>query len=252
MRRPRAKFILALARSEWLAFWTGGAGGVSLFVFLALSGLLFYNSAAAYAAAGRGALVTGEALDAGVMLFSGAIPQLGLIILLVTPLSTMRAFSPSHSGGHWDLLLSWPVSRLEADLALWLGSFLSLSLTALLSLLPWAMLTFFGVGSFGLLLTSLLGFLLLTAAAAAVGLACASLAPGPLAASLATLGVLGALWALGWAAPYLPQLPAYLAQGLGIAPRLAHFALGFIDLNDAVYFLVLTIGGLAVTRPLSA
>jgi hypothetical protein len=73
-----------------------------------------------------------------------------------------------------------------------------------------------------------------------LGLALASLNPSPLAAALTSLGALASLWSLGWAAPYLPPWAAYLAQGLAIAPRLSHFALGLIDLNDVAYFLAMT------------
>ncbi|MDR2338989.1 MAG: hypothetical protein LBF40_02485 [Deltaproteobacteria bacterium] len=249
MRPPRIGQVLALARAEWASFWTGGSGGLSILVFLALSGLWLYNAVADYSLANMGALARGAALDANLALFSGSLNSVGLIIMLVTPLATMRAFAPFADGGHLDLLMALPLSRLEIALAHYLSSFLALSLLTLLSLLPYCILIALGVGSVPLLLCSFLGFLLLISAFVSVGLAVSSFAPGPLPSALCTLGVLGVFWAMGWAAPYLPQTLSSLAQGLAFAPRLAHFTIGLVDFNDMLYFLVLTLAGLSLARP---
>jgi ABC-2 type transport system permease protein len=244
----RPGFIAALARSEWRSFWTGGAGGLAALVFLVLSGLWFYNAVADYSLSNMDALSRGQALDAGLALFSGSLSQLGLIIMLVTPLATMRAFTVFTSGGHLDLLLAWPLSGREIVLGHYLASLMSLSLLALLSLLPYLILIALGVGGFKLLVTSLLGFVLLISAFVSVGLAVSSLTRSPLASAVGTLGVLGVFWALGWAAPYLPDTLAALAQGLAFAPRLGHFTLGLLDINDCLYFLALSAGALYLTR----
>jgi ABC-2 type transport system permease protein len=251
MRIGRIKFILTLTRAEWRSFWTGGAGGLAILVFLVLSGLWFYNAVADYSLANIGALGRGQAIDANLALFSGSLNSLGLIIMLVTPHCTMRAFTVFTSGGHLDLLLAWPLSRLEIVLGHYLAALLSLCLLTILSCLPYIILIFLGVGSLKLLLASLIGFIMLISAFVSVGLAVSSVTNSPLASALTTLGVLGVFWAMGWAAPYLPELPASLAQGLAFAPRLAHFTLGLIDLNDAVYFLVLTFAGLYLCRPVT-
>jgi ABC-2 type transport system permease protein len=249
VKKIRPAYVLALARAEWRSFWSGSPGGLSILVFLGLSGLWFYNAVADYSLAEMGALARGRALDAGLVLFSGSLSQLGLIIMLVTPLSTMRAFSVSASGGHLDLVYSWPLSPLEMALSHYLSSLGSLTLLTLLSLPPYLILVFLGAGSLKILITSLLGFILLISAFVSVGLAVSSFCGGPVSSALCTLGALGLFWAMGWAAPYLPEFPAALAQGLAFAPRLAHFTLGLIDLNDCFYFLCLTLGGLWLARP---
>jgi ABC-2 type transport system permease protein len=202
-----------------------------------------------YSLANMGALQGGRALDANLALFSGSLSRLGLIIMLVTPLSTMRAFAPSSAGGHLDLLLSFPLGRFELVLGHYLSAFLSISLLALLALLPYLILMAAGVGSVGVLLCSLLGFLLLISAFVGLGLAVSSLCRAQLPSALSTLGLLALLWALGWAAPFLPELPASLAQGLAFAPRLSHFTLGLLDLNDLLFFLCLTLAGLILAKP---
>jgi ABC-2 type transport system permease protein len=249
VRKAKITFIVRLALSEFKAFLTSGAGGLSILVFLVLSGLWFYNGVADYSLMNMNALSRGQALDANLALFSGSLTQLGLIIMLVTPLSTMRAFTVFTSGGHLDLLLAWPLRPMELILGHYLASLLTLSILTLLSFLPYLILIATGVGSLKLLFTAFVGFLLLISAFTSVGLAVSSLTKSPLAAALTTLGILGVFWALGWAAPYLPDFFASLIQGLAFAPRLGHFTIGLLDFNDVIYFLFLTIAGLCIAKP---
>jgi ABC-2 type transport system permease protein len=217
-------------------------------VFLILAGLWFYNSVATYALGSLEALSRGQTLDATLTLFSGSLEQLGLIIMLVSPLTTMKAYSVFTAGGHLDLLLALPVNRLEIFLGYFFAAFLTLALLTVLSFLPFVILIILGVGSVKLLIASALGFFLLIAAFVSVGLCVSAYAASPLASALCTLGLLGIFWALGWAAPYLSENAAILVQGLAFAPRLSHFTLGLIDLNDILYFLTLAMSGLALAR----
>jgi ABC-2 type transport system permease protein len=238
-----------LAVAELKAFWTNPSGGLAILVFLGLSGVLLYNSVADYASISLGSLAQGRALSADLAIFSNGLTNLGLVILLVAPLTTMRSMAHFAQGGHLDLLLAWPLKPLEMIVGQYLAAVLALSLLTALALLPFLAIWLMGVGSLVVLLTAALGLGLLISAFVALGLAMASLAPSPLAAALGSLGVLALLWSLGWAAPYLPSWAAYLAQGLAIAPRLSHFALGLIDLNDVVFFLVLTLVALWIGQP---
>ncbi|MDR1577340.1 MAG: ABC transporter permease [Deltaproteobacteria bacterium] len=241
--------IRLLAWAEFRAFWTNPSGGLALLVFLGIAGVLFYNAVADHATANLGALARGRLLSADLSIFSNGLTNLGLVILLVSPLTTMRSMSPYAQGGHLDLLLAWPLSPWELILGQYLAAVMTLGLLTSLSLLPFLVIWFMGVGSLAVLLSSALGLALLISAFSALGLAIATLTSSPLAAALTSLGVLAFLWSLGWAAPYLPPWAAYLAQGLAIAPRLSHFALGLIDLNDALFFLALTLVSLWIGRP---
>ena len=102
---------LLLAKAEFKAFWGGSSGGLALAAFLGLGGLWLYNSVAAYALDNFRAMAMGGATDATLPVFSGGLANLGLLMALVAPLTTMRAFASSSSGGHLDLWRSWPLSR---------------------------------------------------------------------------------------------------------------------------------------------
>ncbi|MDR1607994.1 MAG: hypothetical protein LBT38_06260 [Deltaproteobacteria bacterium] len=250
MRRFNLKRASLLAGAEFRSFWTNPSGGLAILVFLGLSGVLFYNAVADHAAVSLGALVKGRVLSADLTIFSQGLTNLGLVILLVSPLATMRSMSYYAQGGHLDLLLAWPLSPWELVIGHHVAAVLTLGLLTILSLSPFIAIWIMGVGSLAVLGVSALGLILLIAAFSALNLAIAAHTPSPLAAALTSLGVLFLLWSLGWAAPYLPPWAAYLAQGLAIAPRLAHFAFGLVDLNDALFFLALTGVGLWIGRPL--
>jgi hypothetical protein len=80
-----------------------------------------------------------------------------------------------------------------------------------------------------------------------MGLMVSSHIRAPMASALTTLGFLGFMWAIGWAAPYLPGAASSLVQGLAFGPRLSHFTLGLVDLNDVLYFIILTLAALLST-----
>jgi ABC-2 type transport system permease protein len=218
-------------------------------VFLGLEGLFFNNGVAAYALANLGAMSRGGGLDATLTMFSVGLADLGLLLALVSPLTTMRAFCASNQEGHLDLLLSWPLRRSETTLGLFLAAAASLALLTLLGLAPYALLLFLGVGNLPLLFSALIGLLLCVSAFAALGLAVSSYARKPMAAALTHLGILGFMYALGWVGPYLPQAASEIIQGLAFGPRLSHFTLGLVDFNDVTYFLTLMTCSLVLAKP---
>jgi ABC-2 type transport system permease protein len=239
-----------VAAAELKAFWGGASGGVATAVFLGLGGLWLYDLAAAYALDNMRVMTRGGVLDANLAVFSAGLANLGLLLALVTPLATMRAFAAASMGGHLDLWLSWPLGRWELALGLHLAAWGSLAALALTGLAPFAALMAMGVGGPGLLATAYVGLALAASGFAAVGLAAAAAFRRPAASALAALGTLGLLWALGRAAPYVPEGAASVIQGLAFEPRLARFAIGLVDLGDVLYFLTMTAGGLYLARPL--
>ncbi|MDR1658218.1 MAG: hypothetical protein LBT47_11810 [Deltaproteobacteria bacterium] len=241
--------IIIVARSEFKAFWGGASGGLALAVFLGLGGLWFYNGVAIYALDHLKAMAQGGAVDASIHLFSGGLTNLGVLVMAVTPLTTMRAFAISSAGGHYDLLRALPLKRLELVAGLHLSACACLGLLVLLGLTPFIVLLGMGVGSPMVIVTAALGLGLLVVAFSAVGLAVSSRTLTSLASALTTLGVLGFLWAMGWAAPYLSPAVGAAIQGLAFEPRLSHFTMGVLDFNDLVYFLALTLGAHLLIGP---
>jgi ABC-2 type transport system permease protein len=123
-----------------------------------------------------------------------AAPLLGdaaIVLLLVTPLITMRILSEERRNGTLSLLFSAPVSMTEIVLGKYLGllGFLSSCSAMLMALMPLSLL---GAGrlDFGLLAANLLGLLLIVAAFAAAGLYLSALTSQPTVAAIGSFGLL--------------------------------------------------------------
>ena len=119
------------------------------------------------------------------------------VLLLITPLITMRSLSDEYRGRTISLLFSAPVSMTEIVLGKYLGTLgFFLVLLIMLALMPLSLL----VGTdldMGKLAAGLLGLALLLATFAAIGLYMSSLTEQPVVAAVTTFGLLLLLWIIG-------------------------------------------------------
>ena len=230
-----------MAGAELRNFWGGAGSGIALLVFLGMQGFFFYNSVAAYIMESLGAAARGFSLDATVNLFSQGLTHVPLVLMLVTPLATMRSLAPFRRGGGLDFFQTLPVDGGSMILGQYLAALTSLFILCLLALAPFAALVLLGIGSWAMLLTSALGFLALASAFAAVGLWASAAFPSPVWAGLATLGALGLMWILGWATPYSDDGFGRIWRELAFAPRTVRFIIGLVNPADLLFFVVLTV-----------
>jgi ABC-2 type transport system permease protein len=178
----------------------------------------------------------------------------GVILLLVTPLLTMRLISEERRNRTLSLLFSAPVSMTEIILGKYLGIFaFLLIMVGLIALMPLSLLLGGGL-DFGKLAACFLALVLLLAGFAAVGLFISALASQPTVAAISTFGALLLLWIIDWTGnaggnaggvlEYLSLLRHYenLLKGLVSTQDLAYFAL-FI-----VAFIVLSVHSLDYDR----
>lgn len=121
------------------------------------------------------------------------------VLLLITPLITMRTISEERRNRTLSLLFTAPVSMTEIVLGKYLGvlSFF-LILLGLLALMPLSLLVGTDV-DMGKLAAGMLGLTLVVAAFAAIGLYMSSLTEQPTVAAVTTFGLLLLLWIIDWA-----------------------------------------------------
>lgn len=160
-----------------------------------------------------------------------------VVLLLVTPLVTMRLVAEERRNRTLALLFSAPLSMSEIVLGKYLGMLLFLLvMVALIALMPLSLLLG-GSLDFGKLASGLLGLTLLLAGFAAIGLFMSTLTEQPVVAAISTFGALLGLWIVDWAGSggetadsllrYLSALRHYesLLQGLIRSEDLAYFGL---------------------------
>lgn len=122
-----------------------------------------------------------------------------IVLLLITPLITMRSLSEEYRARTISLLFSAPVSMTEIVLGKYLGILgFFLAVVVMLALMPLSLM----VGTdldLGKLAAGLLGLSLILAAFAAVGLYMSSLTEQPVVAAVTTFGLLLLLWIINQA-----------------------------------------------------
>lgn len=162
------------------------------------------------------------------------------VFMLVVPLLSMRLISEERRNRTLPLLFSAPVSMSEIILGKYLGllGFLVL-MVLLLTLMPLSLLLG-GTLDYGQLAAIVLGFLLLVASFAAVGLYMSSLTAHPAVAAISAIGILLFLWLIALAAPQAAQAGAggSLLGYLSMPSHFAALARGVFRSSDVAYYLL--------------
>jgi ABC-2 type transport system permease protein len=167
-----------------------------------------------------------------------------VLLLLIVPMITMRAFSDEKRGGTWALLVSAPVSVSEIVIGKFCGSLVFfLILIGLLVSMPLSLLLASAI-DLGHLGAATLALILLAASFTAIGMFTSAMCIHPAAAAVASFGIALMLWIVDWRGSETPNdAMAYLSM-------LKHFSAlvgGQISSVDVVYFILVIAVALALT-----
>ena len=179
-------------------------------------------------------------------------PLLGdaaIVLLLVTPLITMRILSEERRNGTLSLLFSAPVSMTEIVLGKYLGLLgFFLILLAMLVAMPLSLLAGTPL-DLGKLAAGVLGLGLLLAAFCAAGLYLSSLTEQPTVAAISTFGLLLLLWIIDWAGTGGAEVSGVLHY-LSLLRHYEPLLRGLVSSTDLLYYLLLIIAflGLSIRR----
>jgi len=160
------------------------------------------------------------------------------VLLLVTPLLTMRLISEERRSQTLSLLMSAPVSMTEIILGKFLGVFaFVLLMLALVAVMP---LSLFAGGEIdmGLWASGLLGLVLLLASFCSIGLYVSTLTTQPTVAAVATFGLLLLLWVLNLAGSTGNEGGGVLSY-LSLLSHYQPLLKGIFSSTDIIYYLLL-------------
>jgi len=162
------------------------------------------------------------------------------LLLLITPLITMRVLSEERRNRTLSLLFSAPISMTEIIVGKYLGvlSFI-LILVGMLALMPLSLL----VGTdldLGKLAAGLLGLTLVVSAFTAIGIFMSSLTEQPTVAAITTFGLLLLLWILDWAGSSGTPTSGLLAY-LSVQNHYRLLLNGLFSSVDVIYYLLITV-----------
>ena len=160
------------------------------------------------------------------------------IMMLVTPLLTMRLISEERRNKSLALLISAPISMTEIIIGKYLGMLgFAAIMIFMMTLMP---LSLYIGGSIdaGLLFTIVLGISLLIASFMALGLYMSSLTAQPTIAAMSTFGMLIMLWIIDWAGGKADATASGLLEYLSMLRHFEAFSKGIFSSSDFVYYIL--------------
>ena len=172
---------------------------------------------------------------------SGMYQIAGVIMLLVSPLLTMRLITEERRLGTIKLLFSSPLSITELVLGKYVGmiAFYCLMLM-MISLMPASLL----LGTqldLGHIASGLIGLLLLMSSFASIGLFISSLTDQPAIAAISTFGVLFFLWIINIAGTSASEGTAAILSYLSLLKHYNSLLNGVFNSSDVLFYILVSI-----------
>ena len=201
----------AIFKKELKSYFLSPIGYVVVGVLLFVCTVFFYLTTVSYGS-----------VDLGSLYFYAVF--YGLIIAV--PILTMRTFAEERKNGTEQLILTSPVSIIGVVLGKFFAALGVIAVTLLLSFMYFGIMSYFGSPNIVVLLVTMLGFLLVSGAAIALGMFASSITENQVIAGIITIAFL--LMSL-----FIPDLGKEF-QMISIIDFYQKFPLGVISLTEVV------------------
>lgn len=244
--------VLTIVRKELRAYFVSPIAYVVLTGFLLLGGWFFFNLLSRfnmllsiYTQLQQGAA---DQLNLNEFVIAPLMHNLSIVLVILVPMITMRAYAEEKKGGTYELLLTSPLRTGEIVLGKFLASFLFICIMLGLTGVYPAVLIAFGNPEIGVLLAGYLGLLLLATSFVAVGLLTSSFTENQIIAAVSGLVATMLLYIIGWPADTAGEVLGPLLRYLSVTEHFAEMVNGLIDTQDLVYFASLILLSLFLTQ----
>jgi ABC-2 type transport system permease protein len=217
--------VLAVYRKELLTYFRSPIAYFVVAVFLVGTGYFFtYNM-----------FLTGSAS------MTETFRNMGILLLTVSPLVSMRLFAGEYSGRTMELLMTLPLKAWEVVLGKFLGAVTILLLMTAGTFIDLVPLYLFGNPQTTTIIAGYIGFVLLGMACLAVGQFFSALTHNQIVAALITVPVLLSFWFIGHLQSFqtshaLRNLFGYLSFAL----HFADFVQGLLRSEAVIFFLIVS------------
>ncbi len=209
-----------------------------------------FNSPIAYFVAavflvGTGYFFTYNIFLTGIATMNETFQNMGILVLVVLPLISMRLFSAEYTAGTMELLQTLPLAAWQIVLAKYLGAVTLLLLIMAGTLVDLVPLYVFSAPETSTILSGYLGFLLLGMTALAIGQMFSALTENQIVAALITISVLLGFWFIGHLQAFqnTPLLHAFVGH-LSFSAHYGQFVDGLFRTEAAIYYLA--VAGIAL------
>jgi len=185
--------LWAILKKELHAYFVSPIAYVVFAVFLGLSGYFFFAYTAAFNMQSmhymRYSYALGE-VSINEMIFRPLFYNIGIILLLMMPLFTMRMYAEEKKSGTMELLLTSPLTNTQIIMGKYLGAMAVFGLMILFTIIYPIILFTYGNPELGPVLSGYLGLFLLGGAFISFGCWASSFTENQIVAAVVTFGVL--------------------------------------------------------------
>lgn len=210
-------------------------------MFLVIAGYFFYSGMAFFGVASfemsRTVGFTGpQDLEIADFVLRPFFSNIGVILLLMSPLITMRLFSEEKKTGSIELLFTWPLRDGELVMGKYIASLIVLFALLLPTLFYTLVIDHYAVVPWGALMAGYLGVFLLGAAFISLGIFVSTLTENQIISAAITFGCLLIFWVIAWTAAHNTDTFSEILRYVSILRHQDDFAKGVIKTSDIVYY----------------
>lgn len=222
--------ISILTKREFTSFFATPVAYVFIAIFLIISGIMTFNLGSLY-----------ERGQADLLPFFNFHPWLYLFLV---PAFAMRSWSEERRSGSIELLMTLPVTTLQAMVAKFLSAWLVLGLSLVLTFPLWLTINFLGQPDNGVIVAAYIGSWLMAGAFLAIGICMSALSKSQVVAFILSVSISFLFVLIGTEAvinSFKGLLPTVLIDVVASLSFIQHFdaiAKGVIAFNDVGYFLL--------------
>jgi ABC-2 type transport system permease protein len=243
--------VSAVLRKELTTYFATPIFYLMGFFFLLVEGFLFffiyfnYFRTASFQVAQNPQLAA--MLDPFQVVFRSFFEDLGFILLLITPILTMRLLAEEKRAGTAELLFTYPIPDWGVIMGKFLAAFAVFASFLVFTVVYPVMFAFLTRMDWGQIASGYLGVLLLGGATLALGLFASSLTANQIIAAISAFALLLLFWLIG--APQEMGSPGGGILGvLSLRDHLPNLAKGVIDTKDLLYYLCFAFFFLFLTK----
>ncbi len=208
---------------------------VTIAMFLVITGYFFYTLFATFSVVSFQAQANPmlarqyQLLNINETVVRPLFGNISIIMLLMTPLITMRLFSEEKKSGTIELLLTYPVKDIDVVMSKFLACFVVMIVMILLTATFPILLMILGEPEVMPVITGYFGLILLGAAFISLGIFASSLTENQIVAASVSLGILFFFWLMSYSAAFVSAGFGQIITYLSINEHIASLAKGVVD-----------------------
>lgn len=216
---------LAIMKKELQSYFYSPVAYIVFAAFMLIVGYLFWLI-----------LVASKVASLEPMLYNAA-----FVLLIASPVLTMRLISEEKKNKTIELLLTSPISPAEIITGKFLASFVLYVILFVLTLFfPFIISRYSPDFDWGPVASGYLGMILLGSAFISVGLFASTVSENQIVSAMLSFGILILFWMFGFAKHVLDNAFGQMLGNLSLFERYADFLRGIIDSGNIIFFIIFT------------